>query len=156
MPLYEYRCDNCNFEFEEIFPYEKRDDVICKKCGSKADRKISPFGINVSIVPGRDTVYSPKEIDKVVGKDAEKRWQSYDERWKDKYKKRQEERWKGKKPELVNIPKDSDGKYSPIMHLGDEKEKRIRKEYSEALQEHRRKRIEKGIPQFDGPGAIIE
>jgi putative FmdB family regulatory protein len=155
MPLYEYKCENCGLEFEEITSYEKRDLIKCKICNGNTIRKISTFGINIDINPKKDTVYTSKEIDKVVGKESEKKWQSYNEKWKERYKKRQEKRWKGKVPEIINIPKDSDGKYSPIMHLGNKKEIELRKEYSEALKEHRKERMKKGISQFDGPGAIL-
>ncbi len=33
MPIYEYRCNNCNLEFELlIFSYE---EAVCPKCGAK-------------------------------------------------------------------------------------------------------------------------
>lgn len=155
MPLYEYKCGNCGLEFEEIVSFEKRDTIKCKKCGCNTIMKMSVFGISTTIDIKRDTVYTPKEIDKVVGREADKKWESYDSRWSERYKKRQEKRWRGKTPEIVNIPKDSDGKYTPIMYLGTEREKKIRKEYTEALKEHRKNRIEKGLSQIEGQGALV-
>lgn len=158
MPLYEFRCRSCGHEFEEILSYNNRDNgVKCKLCGNESERKIvSSFGIHNSLDPKRDTIVSNKEIDKVVGAAAEKKWEGYDGRWKNRYEQRQQKRWKGKKPEIVNIPKDSDGKYTPVMHLGNKKQRALRKEYSEALQEHRAERKRKGIEQFDSKGAIVD
>lgn len=158
MPLYEFRCKSCGHEFEEILSYNNRDgDVECKLCGGESERKkASSFGIHTTLDPKKDTIVTDKEIDKVVGDAAEKKWSGYDERWKNRYGQRQKKRWKGKNPESVNIPKDSDGKYSPVMHLGNKKQKALRKEYTEALQEHRAERKKKGLEQFDSKGAIID
>jgi putative FmdB family regulatory protein len=158
MPLYEYKCVDCGHEFEILTTYAERDDTReCTLCSKSALRKpASTFGVHSDLNPRRDTIVTNKEIDKVVGKASEQRWAGYDERWKARYEARQQKRWKGKTPDQINLPKDSDGKYSPIMHLGDNKERSLRKEYSEALQEHRSEREKKGIQQFDSPGAITE
>jgi len=158
MPLYEFKCNGCGHEFEDLTKYEDRDrDQKCKLCGALSTRKwASVFGIHSELNPKRDTIVSPKEIDKVVGKLAAEKWEGYDARWKSRYKDRQEKRWKGKTPEPINIPKDVDGKYSPILHLGNKKQRVLRKEYSEALKEHRADRESKGIKQFDSPGFTTE
>lgn len=158
MPLYEFKCKDCGHEFEELIPFSDRDvSRACKSCGGNSERKVaSLFGIHSDLNPKSDTIVTNKEIDKVVGKASEKRWEGYDEKWKSRYETRQQRRRKGKTPEQLNIPKDSDGKYSPIMHLGDSKQRGLRKEYSKALQEHRAERKKKGIPQFESTGAIKE
>jgi len=158
MPLYEYKCGKCGHEFEELSSYINRDkDQKCKLCGELSIRKpASTFGVHSELDSRRDTIATNKEIDMVVGKASEKRWEGYDAKWKGRYEARQQKRWKGKTPEALNIPKDADGKYSPIMHLGDNKERSVRKEFSEALQEHRTERVKKGIPQFDSSGSIAE
>jgi len=44
MPLYEYRCQECGHEFEELVPFSAADDVACEKCGSKrTERLVSGF-----------------------------------------------------------------------------------------------------------------
>lgn len=158
MPLYEYKCKDCGHEFEELVTYVNRDaGQSCKVCGGASERKVaSVFGVHTTLNPKSDTIVTNKEIDKVVGKVSEDRWAGYDERWKNRYQDRQKKRWNGKTPEALNIPKDNDGKYSPIMHLGDNKQRALRKEYSEALQVHREERKKKGIQQFDSPGSITE
>lgn len=156
MPLYTYKCSSCGHEFEDLVKSEKRDESqVCKKCDGSAVRKAATsFAISSRLDPKKDTIATDKEIDKVVGAAAEKKWQGYNERWKGNYEARQRRRWKGKELAVVKMPKDSDGFYRPLMHLGDKKQRTLRKEYSEALQEHRKERRKKGLKQFDGPGAI--
>lgn len=158
MPMFEYKCSSCGHEFEELIQSkDKNKEQFCKLCGKGSKRKeIYLVSSSTTIDPRRDTVYSPKEIDKVIGADTDKKWKGYDERWKKRYEDRQQKRWKGQQPAPVNLPRDADGKFTPIMHLGDKKEREVRKEFSTALQEHRAERKSKGLGQFDGPGAIAE
>lgn len=158
MPFYVFKCGTCGHEFDEILGMDKMNAVLkCKLCNEDSFRKIAaPFGIHTTIDARKDTVYSPKEIDQVVGRASEERWEGYNEKWKKRYEERQKQRWGDKKPEVMSIPKDPDGKYTPVAHLGDKKEVTVRKEFSEALQEHRAERISKGLGQFDGAGSISE
>jgi putative FmdB family regulatory protein len=41
MPLYEYHCEGCNNDFEEMVPFHKCLDMNCPKCKKKARKKIS-------------------------------------------------------------------------------------------------------------------
>jgi putative FmdB family regulatory protein len=153
MPLYTYKCTVCGHEFDELVKYDDRDTKQkCKECGKEAERKVAvTFGFSSTLDPKRDTIATNKEIDMVVGAAAEKKWAGYDERWKKKYEQRQSGRWKGKEIKEVSLPKDG---ASPVMVLGDKKEQTVRKEFSQALQEHRAERVKKGLGQFDGPGTI--
>ena len=155
MPLYRYICNDCNLEFEEIKKYEDRDkELLCPECKSVSTSRVIAvtFGIGTKLDPKRDTIFTPKEIDKVVGAESEKKWEGYDKRWKKRYEERQKKRWEkmGAQPGEIDIPKDKDGKYSPVMHLGDNSDRELRKDYSEALKEHRVEREKKGIGQFEG------
>lgn len=145
MPLYDYKCSECSLEFDDLVSYDKRDDKACPNCGKKADRvEVNNFGFSTTLDAKKDTIFTNKEIDKIIGQDADKKRGIYEERRK--------KRWGDRKPEVLNIPKESDGKYSPVMHLGGEKEKLLRKEYSEALKEHRKNRLKEGVPQHEGSG----
>lgn len=154
MPLYVYKCEECGHEFEEIVPYFKRDDPRdCSVCGKGSKRvEVTSFGISVKADKGA-TIVSPKEIDKAVGVDAEKRWN-----WLETRKNKRHEGWKrgGLKTFQVQGKVGEDGKFKPAGTLGDSKERVLRKEYSEALAEHRSERKRKGEAQFDAPGAITE
>ena len=48
MPIYEYHCESCNYQFEELFPVSKRDEPLelpCPECNEKNIRK----GISVPL-----------------------------------------------------------------------------------------------------------
>ena len=34
MPVYQYKCKNCEFSFEKYMKVENRDQTICPKCNS--------------------------------------------------------------------------------------------------------------------------
>ena len=43
MPIFEYRCDNCQEEFEQIV-FSSKAKVKCPKCqGGKVSKKVSAF-----------------------------------------------------------------------------------------------------------------
>lgn len=41
MPIFEYRCQACGFEFEKFRNQANKDLVSCPKCGARADRRMS-------------------------------------------------------------------------------------------------------------------
>jgi len=44
MPLYEYKCQDCGREFEELTSFARANDVACIYCGSrKVERLMSTF-----------------------------------------------------------------------------------------------------------------
>lgn len=137
MPLFEYECTKCGYQFEELVG---RDDsgIKCRQCGAPAKKLMSTFA---SVISGG----SPTEpIDMSVGREADKRWQMHHDR---------QSKRRGNIPlQDVSQPKSNDGKFMPVMALGEKKQRNQRTEYVGALQEHRRKRKKKGIPQFSGPG----
>lgn len=137
MPLYEYKCKSCGFQFEELVKKDS-DSVKCSKCGAEAAKMISRFS---SVITGGSI---NETVDMSIGREANKRWQTIHDR---------QSKRRGKK-NLQDIPQPQakDGKYMPVMALGGTSDRESRKEYTSALQEHRKKRVEKGIPQFSGPG----
>lgn len=40
MPLFEYRCESCGSQFEELRAHNATDPVKCPHCGSKDVRKL--------------------------------------------------------------------------------------------------------------------
>lgn len=149
MPTYVFKCTQCAFEYEFLSSYDKSSEPqTCPECQGRSERQMTTFAIKSSIDSKKDTIFTPKEIDLTVGKESDKRWQVITNR--------QEKRRGDKKLEVLNIPKEKDGRMSPLQHLGDSKEREFRKTYSETLKEHRVDRKRKGLEQFAGPGSIAE
>lgn len=141
MPIFEYQCNVCGLEFEELLSSKESSDIMaCKKCGADAPKKISRFS---SVVSGGT---SNETVDMTIGREAEKRWQMHQDK--------QAVRQKGKTLQTLDLPKTSDGKYMPVMGLGDKVEKGKRQEYTSALQDHRADRAKKGQSQFSEAGAF--
>ena len=135
MPIYEFRCESCGYEFEELRTNKETDESApCKKCGKQAEKKLSRFS---SVIAGGT---STEPIDMTIGREANQRWQQYHDR--------QSQRRGDKNLENFDLPKSKDGKFMPVMALGGNAEKEKRNEFSTALQEHREERKKKGIPQF--------
>lgn len=141
MPLFEYKCTDCGYKFEELRSNkEDTSQMQCRKCGGSAHKIMSTFS---SVTSGGST---NETVDMKIGREANKRWQAiYD---------RQSKRRKSENLKTFSLPRNKDGKFMPVMGLGDKQEKSRRNEYVGALQEHRRKREAKGQPQFDGPGSF--
>jgi len=139
MPLYEYECKSCGYVFEDLKnSKEDSSTAPCKKCGFSAEKLVSTFS---SVVAGGS---SNEPVDMSIGREANKRWQSYTDR--------QSKRRSGKVLEEVSLPKSKDGKFMPVMALGDNKDRGNRKDYTVALQEHRQDRVKRGMSQFSEPG----
>ena len=55
MPIYEYYCAGCNFDFEVMRPVtQSGDPANCEKCGKPAERQLSNFAFK------SNTFTSPK------------------------------------------------------------------------------------------------
>ena len=132
MPIYEYICVKCKLKFEKIF--SKAHDIkkeSCPNCSSEADRVISM--VNHQFAESKSI---PKEIDKKVGVDSEKRWLEYEDRKKLKDQVRKE-------AGTEKLSRDPDGNYAPFSMVKDgktvnEKEgvqlrKEMYKSYSEII-----------------------
>lgn len=35
MPIYEYKCNKCDNKFDVFTSYEKRNNIVCPKCGNE-------------------------------------------------------------------------------------------------------------------------
>ena len=140
MPLYEYKCEKCEYLFEELQGKDENPTIPCKKCGANANRQMSSFAHTVAGGSSNDS------IDMKIGREANNRWQKIHDN--------QSKRRADKPIQTLDVPRTKDGKFMPVMALGDRKEVETRKEYVGALQDHRKQRQEKGIPQFSEKGAF--
>jgi len=140
MAIYEYVCKKCGCEFEELVNGSDDTAVICKSCGGITEKKMSRFA---PVIAGGTSV---EPVDMSIGREAEKKWQMYHDR--------QSARRANKNLEVIDVPKSADGKFMPVMGLGNTEEKAKRTEFVSALQEHRQDREKKGISQFSESGAF--
>jgi len=53
MPIYEYRCEKCNWLFEQLVSSTDKKFVVCPKCGSRQVKKcISCFSSSAGLNDG--------------------------------------------------------------------------------------------------------
>jgi putative FmdB family regulatory protein len=52
MPIYEFKCDRCGKEFEEVVYTSTIDRVTCPQCGAKETRKL--ISVFSSCRPSKD------------------------------------------------------------------------------------------------------
>jgi len=57
MPIYEYRCGECEHVFEELVPAKRRAGVRCPKCDSKrVELALSVFSAHAASTPQKAPV----------------------------------------------------------------------------------------------------
>jgi putative FmdB family regulatory protein len=139
--IYEYQCGTCGLKFEELMNTREGSEVIpCRSCGSNSSRIFSSFASAIAGGSGNESV------DMRIGREANKRWQGYHDR--------QSKRRGNNELKNFDLPKTKDGKFMPVMGLGNKKEVADRHDYVGALQEHRKERAAKGLSQFAEKGAF--
>lgn len=48
MPIYDYKCENCNLIFEKIVPIAERDNKrVCPECGGTCSHIVSPVNFSL-------------------------------------------------------------------------------------------------------------
>lgn len=141
MPIYEFICEKCYLKFEKI--YSKISDnkkEKCPNCDSDSEKVISLVNHRFA-----ESKTIPKDIDKKVGMDAEKRWLEYEEKNKLKNNIR-------KNAGTEKLSKDPDGNYTPFtMQKGDkvvdegegvQLRKEMFKQYSKIIHDPESKKFE--------------
>lgn len=148
MAVFDYSC-GCGAEFEKFHRNDPPEKVKCPSCGSEAKRLFSEFGFSFGDgkIPGNSGVdYLDSEIDHLVGRDAERRWESVKDRAS--YKRRvRRESGKGDKAPLRLDP--GSGEYKPLSDDAVRKTDALYSKYNTMLETHRSKRRAKGIPQVE-------
>jgi len=113
MPNYTFKCEKCSTRFERSLKLEQADKgALCPSCGNKTANKLPPSGVGFKMAESKKI---PKDIDLAVGKDAEKKWEEYDEKKRIKDKIRKETG-----SERLSV--DFDGNYQPFSMSVDGKE----------------------------------
>lgn len=104
MPVYEFKCKNCGLKFEKSLKISQSLETDCPSCKQVTTDKLPPKGVLSKVA---ESTKIPKDIDLAVGKSAEERWMSYEERSKQKEKIRKES-------DTNLITRDPDGNYAPL------------------------------------------
>jgi len=73
MPTYVYKCNSCSSSFERYLPLAEYDTPQLCDCGGESKKLISSFFYI-------DKTSANRNIDSIVGADAEKRWEKVYER----------------------------------------------------------------------------
>ena len=68
MPIYEFLCQNCESEFEELLPASRMDDpMTCPECGDKkTQRLLSAFGAFTKTASAWDPACGPGDDGRFV------------------------------------------------------------------------------------------
>ena len=104
MPIYEFKCKDCELTFEKSLKIADSASASCPLCHKVTTHKLPPKGVLSKVGEVKSI---PKELDLAVGKSAEERWLAYEERNKEKEKIR-------KNSETNLITRDSEGNYSSL------------------------------------------
>jgi putative FmdB family regulatory protein len=133
MPLYSYSCTSCENSWSKLVPKNDRDRQSCDFCGSEARRLMNEkFSVSSKQDPRVHVAVTEKEIDKVVGSDAESKWVDHEER----VSKRRE----GKDIKIVELGKPEGGKFNPQEIMGSSKQKELGKQNSEAFRRYQKEK----------------
>lgn len=74
MPIYEFRCSECSYEFEDLLPLNSQNPN-CPKCDSLTEKKMSHVLGIINDSPNR-------LMDCIIGQDSERRWKAVEQRKK--------------------------------------------------------------------------
>lgn len=130
MAVVEYSCKACGLLSEELFRSKAPTEIACPACGGVSERSLSDFGFKFGNgkTPGNTGVESlDRDYDKLIGRDAETRWESV----KDRNSRKQEVQRAhgGKVPLRIN----SHGEYEPMSEKEVKKFQRLHKIGSDAI-----------------------
>ena len=102
MPLFEFECKNCSVGiFEKLVDADKKE-TDCPNCGKLCLRVISSFSVGIK------SQY--QNIDRIIGADAERKWEIIHKRQETKEKLIKE--GKLKRPEKVLVSKQPDSSFN--------------------------------------------
>ena len=147
MPMYDYKCE-CGLFFEALVRTQKETpDKECPSCGEMVPKSEAPsflgFLFGSGDTPGNTGVDSlDSSIDKMVGRDADQRWEDVKDRNSRKRKVVQ-------KHGTAALKKTAEGDYEPMDDEEIQHTKNLKEEYDGIYREHQNWRQKKGIPKFE-------
>lgn len=104
MPIYDFKCSECELKFEKSLKIAESQSTSCPVCNKTTSIKLPSKGVMGKV---GEVTSIPKDIDLAVGKSAEERWEVYEERKRAKDKVR-------KDSDTNLISRDPDGNYTPL------------------------------------------
>lgn len=154
MPMYDYKCE-CGLAFEALVrSKDEAPDKECPSCGEMVPKNQAPsflgFLFGSGNTPGNTGVDSlDSSIDKMVGRDADQRWEDVKDR--NSYKRKVRDKYGAKA-----LKKTTEGDYEVMDDEEIERSKNLSSEYGEIYQEHQSWREKKGIPKFEDEDSSTE
>ena len=104
MPIYDFKCNDCELKFEKSLKIAESKETTCPVCNKTTSIKLPSKGVMGKV---GEVTSIPKDIDLAVGKSSEERWAAYEERKQAKDKVR-------KDSDTNLITRDPDGNYAPL------------------------------------------
>ena len=120
MPRYKYLCSHCGLEFEQLRSSTQRENCPCPSCKEEADKQVSGSNFTFQHTPtgpipqntgvaGIDYNY-----DRVIGRDAEQKWEVIHKRRDVKIATAVEERRSGRDVHMDHLTPTGDGSYRTL------------------------------------------
>lgn len=124
MPIYEYQCDSCGLRKEHLWTRISiaQDTIPCAECGEPMHKLVSAANFKFShsekqtrgAAPPNTGTSDDWNYDKVIGRDAEKKWGIIEQRNADKDKVIRQERERGLDVKRNQLVHDGQGGYRTI------------------------------------------
>jgi len=150
MPIYEFKCKECNALFERLLPIgaKNQDCPICGKECSKIVSIPAPPVVKDTTPYADNPTSSPKEIDKRVGETIDRDIRPI---FEERERKKAEYRAQVAEGRLQRVSGDAGDvmEYVPANDNVVEDRKEKLKEFDVAHKEHVKEREKKGLSQFD-------
>jgi putative FmdB family regulatory protein len=144
MPVFEFSCPSCGLRFEKLVKDKTCQEHSCLDCGAVAQKQLSSFGFRfeASKSPGPTGVDSlDSNVDKIVGRDADKRWEYIKDRNTEKRRVQGSDKVPLRKNPMT-------GEYEVMKSQEVQRFQKLHAEYSEIYEEHKRERQSQGISKF--------
>lgn len=127
MPVYEFQCSSCGLRFDKLFRRMETSDTLtttpCDSCGEPAQRQVTAAAFKFShpasqmrgAAPPNTGTSDDWNFDRVIGRDAEQKWKTVEQRKSEKNRVIRQEREAGKLVQSDQLVRSQeDGSYRSI------------------------------------------